>query len=305
MSRSPRFWNGDDWEEYCLQLLYCRHGATEVERVPSDHKGDLGIEAFSRDGCAYQCYAPEEPLATSERYEKQRDKLTVDLGKLNANAAELAAMLGAVRIRRYVFMVPLFDHRQLLSHASRKAEELRRLTLPMLTSDFEIQVVTDEAFPLERAELAARAVQTIRLNAPAAIDEATIGAWATQNDPLVRTLDKKLSHITRLKDANKRSNYARLLLENFIEGEDYLQQLRQSFPTTWSKFRRAKASYERFLKSSSPVTTAAPADHLASTLSRFEQEVTLQAPEVDSVDARQLSLASVADWLLRCPLSFD
>ena len=79
-----RLWQGDEWEKWCLQLIQMAFGSDKVQPVPARHKGDLGIEAFTHDGHALQCYAVQEPVSTKERYEKQRDKLTTDLGKLRA-----------------------------------------------------------------------------------------------------------------------------------------------------------------------------------------------------------------------------
>jgi hypothetical protein len=50
---------GDEWQELVIKLLYLRYGADLME-VLDDHGGDGGIEALSLDGCAFQCYFPED-----------------------------------------------------------------------------------------------------------------------------------------------------------------------------------------------------------------------------------------------------
>jgi hypothetical protein len=75
---------GDQREEHVVELV----------EVPDDDRGDAGLEAFSMSGCAYQCYAPEgEPLTMTQRYNKQRDKMTADVGKFIANTAKIQAWL--------------------------------------------------------------------------------------------------------------------------------------------------------------------------------------------------------------------
>ena len=86
-------WSGDDWQEFCMLLLRERYSHHQFQEMPDKDKGDLGIEAFSLDGCAYQCYAPEQAVTVTERYERQRDKLTKDLGKLKKNEAKLKRVL--------------------------------------------------------------------------------------------------------------------------------------------------------------------------------------------------------------------
>ena len=61
------FTDGNEWQQLICRLLIHRYGL-QFEMVPDGHGGDLGIEGFSRDGCAYQCYAPDEPISVAERY---------------------------------------------------------------------------------------------------------------------------------------------------------------------------------------------------------------------------------------------
>src|SRR5215204_4061018 len=167
-------WTGDDWEAYCLLLIQRRYGADEVQRVPAKHGGDLGIEAFTFSGLAFQCYAAEEPLSTRERYEKQRDKLTVDLAKLEKKQSELRALLGPVLIRRYIFMVPLFNSGKLIQHCTAKAAEYRAKRLPHLDPDFRIVVVTEDDYAETVREVLA---QPRELVAVEAADEYSVQRW--------------------------------------------------------------------------------------------------------------------------------
>jgi len=148
-----RIWDGKEWERYCLALLRLHYGADELQEVPDRHGGDLGLEAYSSDGCAYQCYAALEPLATNDLYENQRDKLTRDLGTLLAKAPEVALLLGWIKIRRYMFMVPRHDSYRLVQHGKSKVADVRGWSLSFVADDFDIFIVTDEAFPKERASL--------------------------------------------------------------------------------------------------------------------------------------------------------
>jgi len=88
ISFSPQI-DGDEWQELVVQLLFMRYGANLVE-VPDQHKGDSGIEAFSTDGCAFQCYSPEGQAAFAETAQKHKKKITKDLKKFRVNHIELA-----------------------------------------------------------------------------------------------------------------------------------------------------------------------------------------------------------------------
>src|SRR5260370_20294099 len=130
-------WHPDEWQEHCNALLRLHYG-WEYQTVPDKDRGDLGMEGFSRDGCAYQCYAAEPGLTTTQLYQRQRDKMTVDLGKLMVNDVAICDLLGDIRIRRWVFLVPVFDSRELVRHAASKANELRTQSPDCLDHDFAV-----------------------------------------------------------------------------------------------------------------------------------------------------------------------
>ena len=103
---SVRLWSGDEWQSWCVDLIRRTYGANQVQPVPARHGGDLGIEAFTHNGHVFQCYVAQEPLTTKDRYESQRDKLTMDLAKLESKMAEFQRLLGHVRIGCHFFLVP-------------------------------------------------------------------------------------------------------------------------------------------------------------------------------------------------------
>ncbi len=70
-----RIWDGGEWEEYVMQLLRLHYPPGDLVEVPDRDQGDEDAEAFAAGtGCAYQCYAPEEPLSVDDRYTKQREQ---------------------------------------------------------------------------------------------------------------------------------------------------------------------------------------------------------------------------------------
>ena len=64
MTSSYYIWDGEEWEQRVQLYLKRRYGPGEYVHLPAKHLGDFGIEGFSRDGLAYQCYAAQEPLST-------------------------------------------------------------------------------------------------------------------------------------------------------------------------------------------------------------------------------------------------
>lgn len=109
MADTVRDWDPNEWQDWVKQLLYAHYGHKHYQPVPDTDGGDYGIEGFSQDGCAYQCYAAEEPVGTEELYEKQRNKINEDLKKFVHNQQPLAKLFGALKIERWVFVVPRYE----------------------------------------------------------------------------------------------------------------------------------------------------------------------------------------------------
>ena len=138
-----------------VNLLLKRHyGPGQYVEVPDTDGGDCGLEGYSRDGCLYQCFAAEEPCPNDVLYKRQR-KIARDLGKFAANGHKLELILGDVRIRRWILMVPHFESRHLIEYAVERTNEIRGMNLPYATVDFNVHVEAS-TFAVEERELVTR-----------------------------------------------------------------------------------------------------------------------------------------------------
>lgn len=295
-------WYGREWQDYCILLLQKRYAmlnAHSLQLVPDRHQGDLGIEAFAHDGIAYQCYAAEEPLSVNERYEKQRDKLTTDLGKLRSNQQLFEAMLRAVSIHRYVFIVHQHDSRKLISHAASKAVEVRGWNLPYISNAFSIVVETAEDYAVERAAIhavPAPLVQPIRLDSGVKED------WSAQNQDFRSTALEKLSKITSSEATRERVLDS--LTNQYLQGENALDRLRAVAPEVHRGILAAKAQREDLLVLEYPTGHEATQARLAEIAKDFTVLLRVDYPVLTEQVASTLAWSAVADWLMRCPLDF-
>lgn len=293
-------WDGKEWQNHCLAILRLHHGAHELHEVPDRHGGDLGLEAYSTNGCAYQCYAALEPLPTGTLYENQRDKLTEDLAKLKKNQREIARLFGSIKIRRYTFMVHRHDSHKLVQHGSSKVAEVIGWDLSFIADDFDIVVLTDGAFPRERASLLDLPAPLMQIDAE--IPE-SVESWGLQNVGLLATVDKKLSAI--LKNSNSRQRYSDALVKAYLEGENYLSKMRDRYPDQWQAASRCRSDKENYLVLEYALTLEQPkSTHVDEIASDLAAELTSAVPAIGAQLAKKISWASVADWLMRCPLDF-
>lgn len=288
----------NEWQKNILGLLRLRYGYELVE-VPDRDGGDGGIEAFSRDGCSYQCYAPDEPLSTAERYQKHRDKMTNDLNKFKRNGRLLASLLGSVKIKRWVFAIPVHDSKDLVSHSQAKAAEIRSLNLPYVADDFEITIVTEDAFDVERRIRLREGLQQLNLPAKEVPDD-TLRTFAEANSSQIERLNKKIAKIAL---PENRSQLKNLQLQTYLNGEEALSRLR-AYPEIYEAFVALRNNRARFVAMKSLTQSGPSSQLLDATIKEFVAEVRSSIVALGAQTAELLAYAASIGWLLECQLDF-
>lgn len=295
-----REWNGNEWQDYCLSLLRVRYANHQLVEIPDRHGGDLGIEAFTHDGVAFQCYAAQEPLSVKDLWEHQRDKLTTDLGKLKKNRVDFVQILGLTKISTYVFMVHRHESRQLVAHAQKKAAEVRGWGLPFIDPNFSITVETDEAYNKERDAVCAIPQQLINLEE---VDESHKDDWRTNNLALFHDARRKLKNLNSTGTALESQLNA--LLDQYLRSENGLESLRARFPENWNRVSKVKSSKENILVLEYAHDRNPGFANIKAIAQELTAEIIRNVPTVDEDLARTFAWGAVADWLFRCPLDFE
>jgi len=291
--------DGDEWQAFVIQLLYMRYGTNLIE-VPDQHKGDSGIEAFSLDGCAFQCYAPEgeNDVATTAR--KHKKKITADLNKFIANGKELLKILGSTQIRRWVLIVPKHCSSDVVGHCQSKTTEIRSLaTIPTYVHD-EFQVLTVDGhnfFAVEIAELTNKGGLLVEAGNLTVANEA-VQDFSAQNNEYMNTLEVKLLRLPSLSDDGERTELRDLLLRMYLLGGNALAYYDSKFPAIADRIRSIKQNRSTALEIDSKIQNLT----IAGTRERFELELMQSVPALGTQTATTLSYAAIAEWLMVCPL---
>jgi hypothetical protein len=295
-----RIWEGREWQDYCLMLLHKRYADHSLQEVPDRHLGDLGIEAFALDGCAFQCYAALDPLSTQDLYEAQRDKLTADLNKLKKNKVELKKILGHLMIERYVFMVHRLDSRLLLEHAVNKAADVISWGLDFIDPAFTIVVVTDDHYPVERASIIAIPVPLVMTDP---VPEESVTRWVDDNSSLLDDAARKFEKIGLTGEGL--SSALDSLTYQFLEGENALQKLRERYPDHWTAAQGCRSRREKRLAREFPASSNTSMQVVTEVADALRDDIARDAPSISGAIAETIAWASVADWIMRCPLNFE
>lgn len=297
----PRL-SGEEWQRWASQLLIRHYGPTEYQRVQDNDRGDAGIEGFTvSDGHAYQAYGCEEPLSTTDRYEKQRVKMTTDIGKFINNCSILGRIFGAVKITRWVLFVPYYDSKQIVAHASTKTAEVLAAQLPYVAQSFRVMVCQEDDFCIERDQLINAGTRTLQVNAETATSE-QVTHWVSYNVGLAATLDRKLRRLPTILSEEHRQQFHQKILMWYLEGQEMLNALR-NFPDVYESVLKAKSHRENFLVMAT-ISGSTPQEILSSSIDGLLETLQKEVRELHSYSAESLAHEAVADWLLRCPLDF-
>jgi hypothetical protein len=304
MSAAIRFWDGDQWQDNVCTLLGFRYGPGNVQKVPSKNKGDLGIDAFILShGHAYQCYAPQEPLTSEARYEKQRDKLTEDISKFIDNKDGLKKLFGSLLIGRWVFVVPLCDNRDLLAHAAGKVEVVLKASLPYVKDDFRILVEDEADFEKERKEAVSRGIEQLSLPLAPPAPELIVD-WTEQNNELVGNLRTKLLKLNPTMTEPELNRRISEFITYLLQGENARSYLLAEHPELWEEINKRVRNREHNLAFLGGNPEATPNIAFRQEWDGFRAELKQTISPIADESADAIARGVLADWLARCPLDF-
>lgn len=291
--------SGDEWQDLCVRVLHEHYPGAELVEVPDDDRGDAGLEAFTLNGCVYQCYAPEnEPLSTSIRYNKQRDKMTADVGKFIKNADKIKKILpSGLLVDRWVLLVPLINSRRLLEHAKKKTDEVRAASLSYVSSDFVVVSQTLDAFGSARESVVNRQLKKLHLPPVDDVD------FSDLDDELVSKMRSKLAMTVVYADDDKRRGATNRFLKSYISGRTHRDFVQDQYSELGYQLEEELSDLEDRLSVQYALDEPVPDRRLSRVLADTEQAVA-DVLKSHTRQNRVIAEGQVADWLMRCPLGF-
>ena len=291
---------GNDWEEHCHTLLRYRYSPVNVQAVPAV-QGDLGIDFWIRgSGDIYQCYGSEADSA-KDRLRLQKDKLRAEAAKLKRYSDRIGAMIAPAICSRYVFLVPLYENKELLELAATLAQDIRASALVFCTADFEIVVHHLQDFLVEREEMQRAGLAAPRLN-QTELDGQDVHDWLTDNGDLARTIREKIEAARPSGPPERIDQWVQGTVGNYLRGEDAMATLEAAHPDLYERVRLIMATRRNRLNALGGGAAGLPADTLRDEFD--DLAAALAAPDVGMhvTDAGILTEGTIAKWLAECTL---
>lgn len=306
--------NGDSWEHLCQQVFKRKYALEDYQQCNAS-PGDFGIEGFTLEsGLAFQCYCPNKHYSRSELYEKQRDKITQDLGKLRSYRDEIVKRIGGTMLRKWVFVTPEVDKNALLAHAREKEEEVKGWGLPFIHSDFRVLLHDGDNYLVEINEIRAASGDGILVPTQGVFSaaEATALAQLTRSD---EEYEKNVLRKTRsrLKAREGLPGYEekvlrlhRLTVEEFLATDGMLREVEAAQPLVHQRLVALIREFERHVEVKS-CTWNGPPEQLTEEVrlgleTRIEKEL---SREFSPTYAARIARHMVARWLAVCELDYD
>lgn len=304
MSAGAAFsWDPYEWESYGVKLLRHRYGVGLVP-VPDGSGGDGGLDAYTKTGIGWQCYAPEnEPLSPKKRFEAQRGKITTDLKKLVTNQERVKKLLGPVILTEWVLLTPKHESADLVAHCAAKSKEMREKELPFLSADFTVHVHDLTDFAAEHRLLQGALVLPGGLHKALKFPDADENGEPFENAKggLIDVMDEKLKAVVP-DDADRavlRGEYLRAK----VTGDDKLANFEDSMPDVAEQLREVIAAAKRRVRmeqAKGPFNVT----HLGAVQADLESHLKGLIPELSLGAVEQLSQGAITQWLQECSMRF-
>lgn len=299
----PALPSGDDFEAFTWSLLQRRYPPEKLRYFPADMGGDKGLEGFSTDGIAYQCYADKDSLNLRARTDKQRAKLNRDTLKMKKNKDDLPGLLGGVVIEHYFLIVPEYHSTELVAYANERAETVRSWDLSFVSANFAITLKTPKDYQGEYQAALSDAAAQVLLPDPSVSDDAVTG-FAGSEPELAATLSTKLVtlqgyHPTANVDVMRKS-----LTQWFLAKEEMMEMLR-SLPQTREAIEAQRRLKQESLEFENGFAVTLPHDRVLQIVKEYSEQLESRVAGLRPGDAERLSRGQAGEWLMRCPLEFQ
>lgn len=293
---------GDAFQERCWNVLRRHHRPQDLVEIPAQMGGDYGIEGYTTDGIAYQCYADRDSPSLLERTRKQKAKLSRDLRKLRSNAADIERVLGGTVLTSYFLVVPSYHSADLVGYANERAADVRSWNLPFIGADFTVRLKRLEDYPdALRAALHDGSVQAL-VPIPI-VDDLSVATFHSQRPELVATVDAKLEALRAIATADELTQLRDDYIRAFLEKEQVLDALKD-WPAIGEGVEECRVRRERALAFDNVLNSDAPDQRIRSLQREYAGDLEASVGGLRQGDAELIARGQTGDWLMRCPLRF-
>lgn len=293
--------DGRSWEEICQLVFKKLYRQFDYQEMPAS-PGDYGIEGFVKDyGIAIQCYCPEKMYTQDELYDKQRDKITRDLAKLNTYKDELKKRLGDCKIKKWIFLCPEINRNELLSHVVKKQAEMRLLNLDILDDTFEVEVQDIDFYLSEIQEV--MMFKSGKINFDITHKQLNYFTSATEEMELnIQRKNEKRCITNGLLNIEKHKRLNVLTEKKFLDGDVLLRRIEKDSALIYFELARVINQYENEIEELCLTWDALPEQLIDKIKAILALRIKESIPMLGDSERHSLVDSLAAKWIALCPL---
>lgn len=297
--------DGDSWEGLCQLVFKSKYKDKQYQEMVAS-PGDFGIEGFTKlDGVAFQCYCPDNHYTQKELYEKQRDKITIDLAKLKTYEVEISRRLGATTLKEWVFVTPQITDNDLLKHAQTKQDEVVGWGLSIIHPDFKVILQDADFFSNEINAILSAKGNKITLFSALDFASSTEEKDATIYELNISRKNKIRCTFNGVLNEGKHLKLNRLTSDKWLKNDPFLKEIEKRASEIYFQVMRVVSQYESEVEELC-ITWKGEAEDL---ISKVRDELTLRLKEATPTfgEAERYRLADqmTSKWLALCPLDIE
>lgn len=300
--------DGDKWEmicQLCFKKRYESESYFEIKATP----GDFGIEGFTRSGKAFQCYCPDEHYTQDELYEKQRDKITKDLKKLQTYEKQLTRKLGSTKINKWYFVTPNYSRNEIIDHCTTKRDEIRALNLSIIdNSNFEVIPWDIDYLKPEIHTFTKIIDHKIDITPKDTISPEERLKWKGKEISLVEHAQRK--HSLRFDSSTtglekKVDDLTEKSISHFLDGNSILKKWSNDYPDDYEKFVKIVSQVEEQVIEECMFPSSNNNERYKGFATLLNDKIRKSFPFIEDTMVQNLCNQVMADWILRCPINFE
>jgi hypothetical protein len=306
--------DGKSWEKLCVSCYSMRYQNEHFQEVPAQHKGDGGIEGFTRSGVVIQCYCPEDNnYSNDDLYSHQRIKVTNDIEKfVDEKNAKVLKSMGLPSIKEWHFVVPEYRDKRIIQHIAKKTKMVRETReskedfYDYISKDFEIIIKTAEDFRLELMRILRTNLTDTKLSF--AILQNKSLDWSGCSSDKVENVKRKLIAINPdfSTDSESLNTLMDIYMSSYISGIELMERLGEGFPDIRKDILDLANQYKRHVVSRTLLNRdkSMNAKIFEEISYDFEDKLRKEFKHISTASIMTLKMDLVAGWLADCSMEF-
>lgn len=296
--------DGNSWESL-IQLVFKKKHDTYQEMIASP--GDLGIEGVVLlDGIAIQCYCPNEDYDTKTLYQKQRDKITKDIGKLSINEKDLVKHLGDCIIRQWIFITPRIAKHEIHAHARIQEKNVKEKKLEFISDDFQILIKDLDFYIHDIRQLQMIGGEQLCFSNSIG-EKITEPELTTEYDDNIYEKNKIRSVINEIYKPKNHDILNELTKKNYLDGYEILRSIFNQSQELYERIAKLVNNFESEVEELSITWEDSPLKLIIKVeeklIARFNNCVHIS--KIEHEDLVSITKHMVAKWIAECPMRIE